>query len=154
MNLTEFSLSANHCQRNWVPDQVDDNHLTTIVECAKNMPSKQNVDCYTILVSQNQEFNNFCYKNAIHKNSYKKVNRNSQLIAPTLFLWIEPEESNDSWEHFSYVERDIAVGISSGVASFVSNQLGYRTGFCRCFEAETILKNYTSNLEFVQKKYF
>jgi len=151
MHLIQSSLTANRCQRNWTDEQVTEEHLDTILQCANNMPSKQNVDCYTILASQNKEFNNFCYKHAISnfQNTVmrNKINRNTQVAAPTLILWLKTDNQVNNNNIFNDSDKDIAVGISSGVASFVANELGYRTGFCKCFKSEPILKKLRSDFD-------
>ena len=138
MNLVNSAKTANYCQRNWIGDLISTRDLETIIESSRSMPSKQNVNYYSIVVSQNQEFNKFCYKNAVHKNSTKKINRNSQVLAPTLFLWIKNNDCDSSQKEYNEADQDIAIGISSGVAAYVSNLLGYRTGFCRCINEEPI----------------
>lgn len=138
MNLIKPAISANFCQRNWDNTLVSKNDLTTILESATNMPSKQNFDYYSIVASQNKSFNNFCYRNATHENATKPVNRNSQVLAPTLLLWIEHKNVDNNHSQFTPEDRDIAIGISSGVAAYVANMLNYKTGFCRCIMEEPI----------------
>jgi hypothetical protein len=62
MNLTA-AQSANHCQRNWSDQEVPADIIKTLSDIAVNMPTKQNQEFYKLIVSTNQEYNNFVYLN-------------------------------------------------------------------------------------------
>ena len=60
---------------------------------------------------------------------------NSQINANLLLLWCEGTEKQEEES-----DRDIAIGISSGAAALAAAELGYKTGFCKCFIGDTVEK--------------
>ena len=56
MDLIQASLVAERCQRNWDHSRpVNKDDVDTLVQVATNMPTKQNIGYYSLLVSTNQK---------------------------------------------------------------------------------------------------
>jgi len=135
---------ANHCQRNWdYAQKIPQDHIDSIVGAAVNMPTKQNTEDYRLFVSTNLEINHEVYKVAAMED-FDFPHRNLQVYAPLLLLYLPVVHLNPKMEikikkagneaGFKIYSRwGQMTGISSGVAAYVANDLGYSTGFCRCF---------------------
>ena len=150
MNLIEASLIAERCQRNWdYSKPISQQHIDTLVSVAVNMPTKQNVEYYDLVVSTNKQFNEICYASAFNPddpdfNDEIGMARNSQVNAPLLLIWI-PRLSdqltnqdrlvmsdNSNTGDFLPKNIDTAIGISAGSTALAAAQLGLKTGFCAC----------------------
>lgn len=146
INIFNAVKTAERCQRNWDHSKpVLEEDIQKIVEVATTMPTKNNRNYYDLVVSTNPEFNRTCYKyavdpiNAHFKN--KEIHRNTQVDAPLLLMW-KTTNLNDIDNPFnnSYQEDfHVSVGISSGAAVLTANQLGYRTGYCQCFDIDSLI---------------
>ena len=158
MNLVEAAKSANHCQRNWIDQVVNDETISALTEIAVNMPTKQNQNFYKLVVSTDTDYNHFVYLNGYDKEhclvqdlpfeDRHLSNRNTQLLAPLLFQWVFSEEefSNavntvDKSELKNGIGH-LSVGISAGAVALAANALGLKTGFCSCLD----MKNVTDKL--------
>ncbi len=148
----EQSLSiARQCQRNWNSQTVDPNDVEFFKQTLIQIPKKQGrVFHYTVFV-ENQDIINNIYFNA--REESVKIPHNGQMSAPLLVLFIpydtgilpEHEEEvsenynsdNDDQATYVYCANDIqvSIGIHSGMLALIANQLGYRTGFCSCFNS-------------------
>lgn len=83
---------------------------------------------------------------------YKKDNFNTQVLAPLLLIWCR--NTDKTYERIQAKEWDtdlkwthhvsLNVGISSGAVATAAQLLGYKTGFCGCFnptEVQNLLHN-------------
>lgn len=165
MDLIQASLVAERCQRNWDHSKpVNKDHIDTLVQVATNMPTKQNINYYSLLVSTNQKLNDIVHDSAIFEGDKASDKwRNSQVSAPLLFLYydrwskhdadeINPHDTEDDY----YLNTHIGVGISSGATALAASYLGYKTGFCSCISQskleENVYKEYTD--ESIRKIFF
>ena len=58
--LQDAANHANICQRNWdYSIEIPENDISALVNVAKHMPTKQNLECYQLVVSNNREFNKY-----------------------------------------------------------------------------------------------
>ena len=153
MNLIA-AQSANHCQRNWSDQAVPTDIVKTLSDIAVNMPTKQNQEFYKLIVSTNQEYNNFVYLHGYDENDEvamrlpfedrHKTNRNTQLRAPLLFQWIFDSQAfrdaglKNSTEELHNGVAHLSVGISAGAVSIAANSLGLKTGFCSCLHQQPV----------------
>ena len=153
MNLIA-AQSANHCQRNWSDQTVPPDVVKTLSDIAVNMPTKQNQEFYKLIVSTDQEYNNFVYlhgydetdKMVMHLpfEDRHKTNRNTQLRAPLLFQWVfDSQRFHDAGLTHSKEElhngvAHLSVGISAGAVSIAANSLGLKTGFCSCLHQQPV----------------
>jgi hypothetical protein len=153
MNLIA-AQSANHCQRNWSDQAAPPDVVKTLSDIAVNMPTKQNQEFYKLIVSTDQEYNNFVYlhgydetdKMVMHLpfEDRHKTNRNTQLRAPLLFQWIFDSQAfpaadlKNSIEELHNGVAHLSVGISAGAVSIAANSLGLKTGFCSCLHQQPV----------------
>ena len=138
--LINASKIANQCRRNWAYEKFNDEDLQTITSVATNMPTKQNVLNFELVVSTNVQVNEEFYRVATSEDDRSREWNNGQVNAPLLYIWcnspnvIEQMEKNCQDESL----RDLCIGISSGAAALTATFLGYETGFCRCFEDDDV----------------
>lgn len=140
MSLIEAAQIAERCQRNWTYDPIPEEHIDEIIKVCTHMPTKQNKEVYELFVSTNLDLNHKIFKNAIDADNPDTTLRNAQVDAPLLLIWarsaVSPELEND---------LNVAVGISSGGAALAAANLGYKTGFCKCYPNKTIKNLLTSH---------
>jgi len=146
--LITASEHAEHCQRNWDHSQslpLED--VQALVNIATNMPTKQNVEHYQLVVSVNPQLNRLIYDLSIDPVNPGTIHRNAQVNAHAVFVWFlnKPESVNMSaYENASGFFDDFnlnaktSIGISSGAVALSACQMGYRTGFNQCFEAHKL----------------
>ncbi len=159
LNLTEAVKTAERCQRNWDHSKpVSEEDVKKIVEVATTMPTKQNRLFYELIVSTNPKFNRTCYEYSIDPNNEhfkdRKVHRNTQVDAPLLLMWRTTDQTKvEATDHFKdrYEKNFImSIGISSGAAVLTANSLGYRTGYCQCFEIKDLFKKLENDFNLPQ----
>lgn len=152
--ITQAVDTTEGCQRNWNYDHlIPDDHINTIVHTAVTMPTKQNQDFYSLIVSNDRDFNYAFYLNTfVDEEGLDNEGRNAQTNSPLLLIWIK-NESYVTQENSYEGSAAMNIGVSAGATALAANMLGYRTGFCRCInEILTIplLKKYniiTSKVE-------
>ena len=137
MNLLECAKKIEPCQRNWDETYVvPDEHVDYITEVCTTVPTKQNRNVYSLVCIKDRKTIEKIFEVAYEPTEkYTTYKKNSQVLANTLFIWIpgqEPAEYKD--------DLDIAVGISSGAAALAAAELGYSTGFCKCFVNRSVCK--------------
>jgi len=137
MNLLEYAKKIEPCQRNWdVSYIIPDEHIDYITEVCTTVPTKQNLNCYSLVCIQDRKTIEKIFESSYDpKVSYQTFRRNGQVLANLLLIWTpgpQPAETES--------DLDIAVGISSGAAALAAAELGYSTGFCKCFETKPITK--------------
>jgi len=145
LNIINSVNTAERCQRNWDHSKpVLKEHIQQIVEVATTMPTKNNRGYYDLVVSTNPEFNRTCYKYAVDPRNLhfkdREIHRNTQVDAPLLLLWRTTDLDNIDNPYDDSYQKDfhISVGISSGAAVLTANHLGYRTGYCQCFDSDKL----------------
>ena len=159
-NILKAIESSQHCQRNWDLDKtIDPEHLEIFKYILKTSPSKQNIAYYKIHFIFNRDIIEKIYDNTPTRD--RIIERyNPQVLANLLvvfedYLHFSPVNENSQIK--SYKQKDTldinqrtkiesilqadrlqAVGITSGQLVLVANYLGYKTGFCRCYDSEAI----------------
>tara|TARA_B100001027_G_C16234117_1_gene316183 strand:- start:236 stop:766 length:531 start_codon:yes stop_codon:yes gene_type:complete len=120
------------------PEDVD-----LIVSVAKGMPTKQNLPYYTVLYSLDRRFIERVHDLSIDPHNPRSIGRNTQTLAHMLVIYLDnwtdkkiKEQTRDDWRD----NYNMSVGVSAGATSLFSNQLGYRTGFCQCYDTNSINK--------------
>ena len=138
MNVEKASFIAERCQRNWDYDNpVSIADYNSIIQSATTMPSKQNRQYYSLLVSTNKDFNRLCYSLAVDRTNPhfdQPIHRNGQVLAPMLMIFMPADESKIDDPYNDDFEKNFhtSIGLSSGVAAHSAAMLGYKTGFCAC----------------------
>lgn len=135
MNILSYAKSVEPCQRNYDWDlPVPAEHVQYILDCASAMPTKQNIACYKIFASTNSEFNNKIFLQSFWDGDKFTHLRNGQVNAPLLLIFCQNVDNDVHLDHDLYVN----IGIAMGAASLAAAELGYKTGFNKCFKAEEI----------------
>jgi nitroreductase len=142
MLLKKYAETAERCQRNYdITQLLPKEHVDYILSVCTTMPSKNNKNLYRLLAIQNTSISKKIYIKgawAAGDPNLKEVPnqyRNGQVYAPLLLIWdgsICPKGRNSREDHL------MAVGISSGAAALAAAELGYKTGFCVCFEEKKV----------------
>lgn len=160
-NYIDNSVSkAQACQRNWdLSKFVNEKDLESIISAGMNCPSKQNQDFYNLHVITNRDIIQKLYESSIIPNGRRK---NPQLLANAVILFESKEvetprsdeqkklalakkgiisltqEDLDDCEKIVYRDTNQSLGIAAGFINITSAMLGYETGFCACFDDETV----------------
>jgi len=140
LHPTEAVKSAERCQRNWDHSRpIPEEDIKKIVDVATTMPTKNNREYYELIVSTNPDFNRLCYEYSIDpRNEHfkdRKIHRNTQVDAPLLLMWrtTDLDRIDNPFDDSYQKDFHISVGISSGASVLTANQMGYKTGYCQCF---------------------
>ena len=144
MELNAAIEYTNHCQRNWDHTQeMSPEDVDLIVSVAKGMPTKQNFPYYTVLYSLDRRLIERVHDLSIDPHNPRSIGRNTQTLAHMLVIYLDNWTDNKLKEQTREDWRDnynMSVGVSAGATSLFSNQLGYRTGFCQCYDTNSINK--------------
>ena len=144
-HIKDYVNIAEHCQRNW--DQttpVSDDIIKAVVTSATNMPTKQNLEYYSLVVVQDHMIRKEINRLSVAPNDRKSVFINTQMSAPVLLLWIGhnykkkywPKVKEDDTKENAIKNTFTAIGISSGAAALTAVEHGLKTGFCSCFHPD------------------
>jgi hypothetical protein len=158
-------LKSQHTQRNWdLTKEIPQKNLDLIITAATQCPSKQNIAYYKIHAITNRTIIELIHDQTdgftVKYDPYQSVT-NSQVLA-NLLIVIEEVEIDTSTGYDAYrndqslalsngsiddialsqLERDknMAVGIASGYINLTASLLGYRTGYCACFDPIEVKK--------------
>ena len=167
MNIKEIIQKSQHAQRNWdLSKSIPQEDIDLIVEAVTQCPSKQNISYYSVHFIQDrdliEEIHNNTHGFSTNLGNVTKENSitNSQVLANLLLCFTKHEDSRLESKRFlqqfnqnldqenlqeynnlvETTDRNIAIGIASGYANFISNLLGYSTGYCGCFDSPSIQK--------------
>lgn len=134
MNLLNYAQAVEPCQRNWDHNKpVLDQDIEYIVKVCTTMPTRQNLNAYQLHVVTDKKVINDIYKISYNPSDFENTFlRNSQSSAPLLLIWSVPDNTLEQTNLFDS-DVSIAVGISSSAAALSAAELGYKTGFCKCF---------------------
>jgi len=143
MLLKKYAETAERCQRNYdITQLLPKEHVDYILSVCTTMPSKNNKNLYRLLAIQNTNIARKIYVKGAWTSGDPKLKevpnqyRNGQVYAPLLLIWdgsVRPINRKDSTE-----DLHMAVGISSGAAALAAAELGYKSGFCQCFQRKKI----------------
>ena len=142
----------NSCQRNWIDEELPEDHITILHNAGNSSPTKQNVNYFKIISITNSQIKRNIFDIANSEIDFSEKNYNTQVLAPLLLIWCA--NIDETWrkvskkklenDHLFIEEVRLNAGISAGTVLTVANQLGYSTGFCACFEPKE-LQNYLIN---------
>lgn len=147
-SLNSAAWSARRCQRNWdysVP--VNKKDIITLANIATTMPAKQARTYFELLISTDKNLNDEIRKHSIDmQGNFHPSWQNTQVSAPVLFIYITTDNTNNELKSRKAIKSGnefredgiYAIGISSGAVALAANYMGYKTGFCRCFDGPTI----------------
>jgi len=164
--LRRAVLMSQRCQRNWDTDiSIPQEDIETLKNAVTQCPSKQNIAHYKVSFISDRGLIQDIFKSTkgfYTNQDLSEAECNSQVLANLLVVFEDyrvenartPEyiafysnsETPDSQKII--VERDqwMSVGIASGMLALTATMLGYRTGYCACFnKAEIVKKLYPDN---------
>lgn len=142
MSVLELSKIAQGCQRNWLEDRkMPEKDIDYIIEACTTMPTKQNKNTYSLCAITDRKLIDKLFQHSYDPDDYDRTYRkNTQVRGNLLLVWYDGPESIQADDPKTV---DINLGISAGGAALAAVELGYKTGFCRCFVndkvAETLL---------------
>tara|TARA_B100000965_G_scaffold76180_1_gene60432 strand:- start:664 stop:1260 length:597 start_codon:yes stop_codon:yes gene_type:complete len=137
--------NSQHCQRNWdLTQQVKKEDLDLIIHTFTNAPSKQSTAFYKVHIVTNRDIMKKIYD--LTETVQDSGMFNSQVLANVLLVFQKIDTSDDHkervklWQGPEDVNRDyyMSIGIATGMTTIVANNLGYRTGFCACFNPKKV----------------
>jgi len=152
-NKTEILDSiknTNQCQRNWEKTSVRPGDIQFFKSVIENVPKKQGQIFHEVLFIENRPLIRKLYSHA-REEGYQ-VAHNSQVNAPLLVVYVPYTQKylekiskdvstnfnkvvdENTW--FPYTDDDIttSMGMHMGILALVANQIGYKTGFCSCYD--------------------
>jgi nitroreductase len=163
--LKQSINSSQHCQRNWdLSKTIDPAHMDVFIHAVTQCPSKQNHAYYTVKFITNrdiiEQILDHTWSNKSNKHLPGPGRTNPQVLANLLVLFegysyeqtldnlfAHPDgkiffekEGPDKIKNLALISTLTSIGIASGYLNLIANQLGYKTGFCECFDQLEIAK--------------
>ncbi len=154
-NLEKIIEESSYCQRNWdLSKQIKQEDIETMKVAVSRCPSKQNRIFYKVLHTQNRSI-----IEKIHEQTDgftidfedKSTTTNPQVLANILFIFVRDKENKEGvrtieeWndgnvvgQGRTYQDEDRSIGVASGYLAMTANILGYKTGYCQCFNDNKI----------------
>jgi nitroreductase len=151
MNINELIIKASsiaqRCQRNWdVNSVISEDTLDTLKQVIKNAPTKQNEEYYSVeFITDRSVIENIYQTTTYDKSSQDDRTKNPQVLANLLVVFFcefpntyrNPEHEYE--DHKGVMENvNTSIGIASGQLALSATLLGLSTGFCACFDVETV----------------
>lgn len=162
-DLKDIVDISNGVQRNFdLNVDIPAEDLDTLIHVASHCPSKNGVAFYQLHVITDKDLisslHNISYGTRTLKS--KDWATNSQTLSNVLFVYEEITEEDFSpkarrkfientdarIDHYTITEKSIekeflrdvhmSIGIASGYVDLAANLMGYKTGFCRCYDEE------------------
>lgn len=148
-NIMQSLSSARTCQRNWDRHPINPDDIEYFKTVLEKSPKKQGRVFHHTVFIENPNIIDELYYNA--KEEDEKIPHNGQMTAPLVVLFVPydisilPSLEKEVTENFNaankektnyiFGEQDIntSIGIHSGMLALIANQIGYKTGFCSCF---------------------
>lgn len=150
-NLLISSINtAKLCQRNFDNRSVDPGDVELFKNLIKLAPRKQGVVFHKTLFIENKELIRDMYMSSKARDYH--LPHNAQMSAPLLVIALPYSENksehdgkivstnfnneNEEKTSYKFIPEDMytSVGINMGMLALAANQLGYKTGFCTCFD--------------------
>ena len=156
---SQLIRNSQHCQRNWNLElTIPQEHIDLIVDAATQAPYKQNLIYHRVHVITDRAVIESIYNVS---EGYNKTSMfydyNPQILANLVIGFerknikdidnVSPEltrnretylksinQLDPSLEKYLYMDMDMAIGIAAGYTVLTANYLGYKTGFCKCFD--------------------
>jgi len=152
--MTDITTSINrsqHCQRNWdLTKTISADDMATLVHSVTQCPSKQNYAYYRVHVITDRNTIESIYDTTtgFRITSTNQVYKNTQTLANVLFAFEATTPSNtrhqqnnqDENTNADTINKDLltSLGIATGYLNLTASLLGYYTGYCQCFDSNTV----------------
>ena len=152
--MTDITTSINrsqHCQRNWdLTKTISADDVATLVHSVTQCQSKQNYAYYRVHVITDRNTIESIYDTTtgFRITSTNQVYKNTQTLANVLFAFEATTPSNtrhqqsnqDENTNADTINKDLltSLGIATGYLNLTASLLGYYTGYCQCFDSDTV----------------
>lgn len=157
-NFLQNTKNFNLCQRNWDYDKIIDKAIIKkLLDIGHATPTKQSLRNFTLLAITNRDIIKQLEKASvsddhwIHEPHKKRVRngqvQNPQVNANVLFVYVQHEKI---YENKTTV--GVEVGISAGAIGLAANEIGLRTGLCRCIDRDLIDPHLFDNYKLETKR--
>jgi|TARA_R110001592_G_scaffold17786_3_gene74412 nitroreductase len=147
-DLRQLIEGSQRAQRNWDLDkQLPTDHIKLLKYSIKKCPTKQNRAWYSVTFITNRDIIEQIYKTT-YGFSYGGPDNltiyNTQTLANMLVLFhldVDPRKSvtEDTLANTRGIQEQ-SIGIASAYLNLTAHMLGYKTGFCQCFDDTKIAK--------------
>ena len=149
MNVLELSKKTVHCQRNWLDDyKLPQKDIDYIIKTCTTMPTKQEKNTYSLCAITDRRYIEKLYRFCYDPDDPISFNKNTQVLANLLLVWYDGPDS----KYDDGTVNDVNVGVSAGGAALAAVELGYKTGFCKCFVSEKISTVLKPHIGLTRKK--
>lgn len=163
--IKEIINNSQKCQRNWdLSKQIPKRDIDLLIHAATYCPSKQNVAYYNLHIITNREYIEKIHEKTLgftkNNSNPTDLETNSQTLANLLIVFestnLKERLQNDTVSRNLETEKlkngtlneiekrtidtdtNIAVGVASGYVNFLASLLGYSSGYCSCFDSNSI----------------
>ena len=138
MNWLDLIEQTQHCQRNWNLDKsLDQETIEWLFDVGYTMPTKQNLSCFQIVAFTDRTMIEHLTASAINKGWRSGHVKNPQMLAPVVFAFFEKEDDEEKSRSRERRQGNtttmIEIGLAAGAMALAANNIGLRTGFCKCF---------------------
>ena len=149
MNVLELSKKTVPCQRNWLDDyNIPQKDIDYIIKTCSTMPTKQEKNTYSLCAITDRRYIEKLYRFCYDPDDEISFNKNTQVLANLLLVWYDgPDAKHDDGSN-----NNVNVGVSAGGAALAAVELGYKTGFCKCFVSEKISTVLKPHIGLTRKK--
>ena len=138
MNWLDLIEQTQHCQRNWDLDKsLDQETIDWLFDVGYNMPTKQNLSSVQIVAFTDRTIIEHLTKSAVNKGWSQPRTKNPQMLAPVVFAFFEKNDKDErkrsQQKRMGNNTTMIEIGLAAGAMALAANNIGLRTGFCKCF---------------------
>ena len=145
-NFLQNTKNFNFCQRDWNYDKIIDKEtIEKLLDIGHATPTKQSLQNFTLIAITNRNIIKHLEKASVSYDDWegdhkKRVEagqvQNPQVGANVLFVYVGHEKISEN-----QTTVGIEIGISAGALGLAANEIGLRTGLCRCIDKELIDPN-------------
>ena len=156
---------SQHCHRNWdLTKTIPAEDIDLLVEAVTQCPSKQNAAFYKCHFITNRDVIEQVYDTTSGFEFPTTMQKNPQVLANLLVVFeqltlqdmlainVDSVYLNTYFEEFRHphglisdlakkrilIDMHMSIGIATGYLNLLANQLGYATGYCGCFDIDSL----------------
>lgn len=138
MNWLDLIEQTQHCQRNWDLDKsVDQEIIDWLFDVGYTMPTKQNLSSFQIVAFTDRTMIEYLTASAVNKGWHGRQVKNPQMLAPVVFTFFEKQDRDEKKRSQEKRQGNnttmTEIGLAAGAMALAANNIGLRTGFCKCF---------------------
>lgn len=167
-DILNATINSQHCQRNWdLTKSIPESDIIYFIEILSSSPLKQNINYFDIHIISSRTIIKQIYNTSIFDDKLIDEDGDIYTLNPQTYanlliilsfnkLVFDNNSYKDRNYHIKNYRKDelqdlqiadefnkqfvLSSGLALGQVSLVANLLGYRTGFCSCFQVEPIKK--------------